>query len=68
MTVATDQPAWPLYKTGGAHMHFADVPRAMDELFPGVYQLHEEVVRRRRAAGDVAWNWNVGIVSPPLPE
>jgi hypothetical protein len=25
------------------------------------------VVRRRRAAGDIAWNWNIGLLSPSLP-
>jgi para-nitrobenzyl esterase len=34
---------------------------------PGMYELHEEVVCRRRAAGNQPWNWNVGIVSPNLP-
>ncbi len=32
----------------------------------GAYALHEEVVCRRLHAG-VAWNWNVGVVAPPLP-
>lgn len=64
---AADQPAWPSYDTGGAHMHFADVPCAAAGLFSGAYKLHEEVVRRRRTAGNIAWNWNVGIASPLLP-
>ena len=34
---------------------------------PGMYKLNEAVVCRRRAAGDVAWNWNVGLAAPPLP-
>jgi para-nitrobenzyl esterase len=38
------------------------------DLFPGRYGLQEEVVCRRRAKGDLAWNWNVGLVSPPLPD
>jgi para-nitrobenzyl esterase len=50
-----------------AFMRFADRPRADNHLLPGMYALHEEVVRRRRAAGDIAWNWNVGVASPPLP-
>jgi para-nitrobenzyl esterase len=32
-----------------------------------MFQLHETVICRRRAAGDVPWNWNVGLWSPPLP-
>jgi para-nitrobenzyl esterase len=34
---------------------------------PGMYELNEQVVCRRRASGTQAWNWNVGIVSPTLP-
>jgi para-nitrobenzyl esterase len=33
-----------------------------------MYELYEDVLCRRRAEGKTAWNWNVGIVSPPLPE
>ncbi len=62
-----DQPVWRPYGSGGAYLHFADIPRAAANLLPGMYRLHEEVVRRRRTAGNMAWNWNVGILSPPLP-
>ena len=50
-----------------AYMHFADAPRPSNNLFPGMYALHEAAVCRRRASGDQPWNWNVGIISPPLP-
>jgi len=32
-----------------------------------MYELHEEVVCRRRVEGNTPWNWNIGIVSPVLP-
>ncbi|AJA08562.1 carboxylesterase type B [Sphingopyxis fribergensis] len=64
---AKDQPDWPDYADQRGFMHFSDAPRAGHNLFPGVSALHEAVVCRRRAAGDIPWNWNVGIVSPPLP-
>lgn len=60
-------PIWPSYAEGRGFMHFADTPRAGQNLFPGTAALHEAVVCRRRAAGDIAWNWNVGVISPPLP-
>lgn len=60
-------PDWPSYAENRGFMHFADVPRAGNKLFPGVAALHEAVVCRRRAAGNIAWNWNVGVVAPPLP-
>jgi para-nitrobenzyl esterase len=61
-------PEWGPYTDGEAYMYFADVPRAANDLLPGTYELHEEVVCRRFKAGGIAWNWNVGIISPPLPE
>jgi para-nitrobenzyl esterase len=64
---AAGEPAWAPYGEGRAYMHFADRPRAAQDLLPGMYALHEEVVCRRRADGRVAWNWNVGLRSPPLP-
>ncbi|QUD89339.1 carboxylesterase/lipase family protein [Phenylobacterium montanum] len=64
---AAGQPDWPAYDTAGAFMAFQDSPRPWASLMPGMYALHEAVVCRRRAKGDIAWNWNVGIASPPLP-
>ncbi|HEX5184381.1 MAG TPA: carboxylesterase family protein [Allosphingosinicella sp.] len=65
--VAAHAPAWPAYADGGAYMHFADTPEPARNLMPGMYALNEEVVCRRRAAGDLPWHWNVGLVSPKLP-
>jgi para-nitrobenzyl esterase len=48
-------------------MTFADAPRPGTHLMPGMYELNEQVMCRRRAAGGIAWNWNVGIIAPPLP-
>ena len=60
-------PEWPAYGTMRTYMHFADGPRAVQGIMPGMFELHEQVVCRRNAAGGIGWNWNVGIVSPPLP-
>jgi len=64
---AAGEPAWRPYGARQAYMAFDDAPRAGTHLEPGMYALDEAVVCRRRAAGDVAWNWNVGLWSPPLP-
>ncbi|MBU0823427.1 MAG: carboxylesterase family protein [Alphaproteobacteria bacterium] len=64
---AKDQPDWPDYADKRGVMRFAGEPRAGHNLFPGVSALHEAVVCRRRAAGDIPWNWNIGVISPPLP-
>lgn len=60
-------PDWPDYADDRGFVHFAEEPRAAHNLFPGTAALHEAVVCRRRAAGDIPWNWNVGLASPPLP-
>lgn len=64
---AKDGPDWPSYADGRGYLHFAGAPRAGRNLFPGAAALHEAVVCRRRAAGDIPWNWNVGVASPPPP-
>jgi para-nitrobenzyl esterase len=65
---AQDAPAWQPFGTAQAYMDFTDAPYPADHLLPGMYALHEEAVCRRKAGGDQPWNWNVGIVSPPLPD
>jgi para-nitrobenzyl esterase len=65
--IATTAPDWPAFDNSGAFMHFADVPRPETNLMPGMYKLNEEVVCRRRNAGNLPWHWNVGIVSPAIP-
>lgn len=57
---------WPAYDDQGAHMVFGDRAVPATSLLPGMFQLHEEAMCRRRARGDVAWNWNTGLMSPRL--
>ena len=64
---AAGQPAWRPYGEDRAYMAFADTPKPGAHLMPGMYELNEQVVCRRRAKGGIPWNWNVGILSPPLP-
>ncbi|MBS0274231.1 MAG: carboxylesterase family protein [Proteobacteria bacterium] len=64
---ATNEPAWPAYDSTAGYMHFTDTPHPAHHLMPGMYRLHEEVMCRRHATGSIAWNWNVGLASPPLP-
>jgi len=64
---AANAPDWPAYGSAGAYMHFSDMPHPQTDLMPGMYRLNEEVVCRRVAAGDLPWNWNVGLASPKLP-
>jgi para-nitrobenzyl esterase len=65
---AAHAPAWPAYGTGAAYMNFTDAPHPAANVFPGMYALHEEAVCRRRANGEMPWNWNAGLASPKLPQ
>ena len=64
---ATKQPDWPVYGSSRAYMAFANTPRPGTHLFPGMFELNEQVVCRRRASGTQPWNWNLGVVAPTLP-
>jgi len=65
--VAPGQPDWQPYAQARAYMAFAGTPTPGEKLMPGMYELVEQVVCRRRAHGGQPWNWNVGIAAPPLP-
>ena len=65
--IAAHEPDWPSFGTTGAYMAFKEAPQPADHLLPGMYEFNEEIVCRRRASGDIAWNWNVGLYSPKLP-
>jgi para-nitrobenzyl esterase len=64
---ANDQPEWPAYGPARAYMHLAGTPQPEKHLMPGMFELNDEVVCRRRAQRDQPWHWNVGIVAPTLP-
>jgi para-nitrobenzyl esterase len=64
---AADEPDWPAFGSAGSYMAFEGAPQPSDHLLPGMYEFNEEVVCRRRASGEVAWNWNAGLASPKLP-
>jgi len=64
---APDQPNWPAYGESRTYMAFEEGPVVRERLMPGMFETHEAVVCRRRVAGGVPWNWNFGVLSPPLP-
>ena len=64
---AAHEPDWPVFGSTGAYMAIEETPQPADHLLPGMYEFNEEVVCRRRAVGDLAWNWNVGLYSPKNP-
>lgn len=64
---AEGQPDWPAFGANETYMVFDDKPFVVNDVLGDRYELYEETVCRRRAAGDQQWNWNVGVISPPLP-
>jgi para-nitrobenzyl esterase len=59
--------AWREYRDDRAYLELGAQPRSMQRLPPGMFELHEEVIARRRAAGTQYWYVNVGLGSPPVP-
>lgn len=63
---ATDAPDWPAYGPDRHWLLIRAQPQVARHLLPGMFELHAETVRRRIAAGNLPWNWNVGVISPVL--
>uniref|UniRef100_UPI0026340CDE carboxylesterase family protein n=1 Tax=uncultured Hyphomonas sp. TaxID=225298 RepID=UPI0026340CDE len=64
---AEGAPDWPAYGKDATGMVISEAPKAWPGLARARFELHEAIVCRRRADGSLQWNWNVGIISPPLP-
>lgn len=64
---AANAPAWPVFGSDRAFMHFTATPTPETRLMPGMFDLNEQVMCRRKATGKLPWHWNVGLASPPLP-
>lgn len=58
---------WQAYRDDRAFLELRAPPLPMNHLLPGMFELHEEVIARRRAAGTQHWYINVGLASPPVP-
>ena len=61
-----DWPEWRPYTAGEAYMLFSDAPQPSANLLPGMYELHEEAMCRRYAAG-IPWDKKVGVAAPTMP-
>ena len=60
-------PAWLAYGRARNYAWFGPSVRMRRNLFPGMFELNESVMCRRRAANRDGWNWNVGLNAPELP-
>lgn len=65
---AAGGPEWAAFGEAGRWMIFRETPIPAVDPMAGMFALHEQAVCRRRAGGGLAWNWNVGLMSPRLPE
>jgi para-nitrobenzyl esterase len=65
--VAQGEPTWKPYAEGQAFLDIRDKPQLSQDLLPGPYALHEEVISRRRASGTQYWYINIGLASPVVP-
>lgn len=57
---------WTAYGQDQSYLAFREGPVADVDLHPGMFELLEAAVQRRKAAGDQPWNWNNGLLSPKL--
>ena len=64
---AAGEPVWRPFADGGAYMDFDNRAQPSSDLMPGMYALHEEVIGRRRRAGNQNWFANIGLASPTVP-
>ena len=48
---AAGQPEWRAYGADRHYLSFEDAPRLKTHVYPDMYELYEQVVCRRRAAG-----------------
>ena len=62
--VAKAAPAWTAYGTTKSYIHFTDMPKVETNLMPGMFDLFETVMCRRRAEGKNGWLFNAGIAAP----
>lgn len=65
--VAQGEPAWKPYSDNLAYMDFRNKPVPSQTLLLGMFELQEEVIARRRAAGTQNWYINIGLLSPTVP-
>lgn len=53
-------PPWPSYDEGEAYMRFDHGAHAGTDPLPGMFELHEQIVERRKRAGE-QWFLRAGI-------
>ena len=65
---ATNGPAWTPFMPGHAFMSLGVVPQLSTQFMPGMYELQEQIMCRRRHDGTQSWDWRAGSIAPVLPK
>jgi para-nitrobenzyl esterase len=65
---STNGPAWEPFAPRRAYMSLGDIPQLSTQLLPGMYELQEQIMCRRREDGTQSWNWRAGSIAPVLPK
>lgn len=60
-------PDWDVFAANRAAMTFGKAPVLSRRFMPGMYELHEQVMCRRRQDGSQSWNWRSGSLAPAAP-
>jgi para-nitrobenzyl esterase len=64
---AAGGPAWEAFTPGRTVMTFSDAPHLSRQFMPGMYELHEQVMCRRRQSSAQTWDWRTANSAPVLP-
>jgi para-nitrobenzyl esterase len=64
---AMNGPDWAPFGPDSAYMNFGATPRLSKPFMPGMYELHEQIMCRRKQDGTQSWNWRMGSTAPVLP-
>jgi para-nitrobenzyl esterase len=64
---AHDEPVWEPFGADHSFLDVRDKPYLSKNPIPGAFDLQEEVISRRRAAGNQYWYINIGLASPVVP-
>jgi para-nitrobenzyl esterase len=62
---STTGPVWPTYGGNQAYLKIGNELEVGTNPMPGMFELHEELVGQRKAAG-APWFLNIGLGAPPL--
>jgi para-nitrobenzyl esterase len=65
--IASNGPDWETFAPNRTYVTFENAPRQSAPFMPGMYELHEQVMCRRREDGAQSWNWRSGSAAPVLP-